>query len=123
PPDCTVPMHSANLMISIVPRILQARRQSTGRWLPMCRKRRLLEGLMRPLLIVVAAEAIESAPAAQPHAPRLGSLRFQCTVHQFVTAVVLRARRRDVARFYAELEPPHRHTDNAEGPPAPVEPK
>ena len=51
PLDRTIPVHAANLMISVVPGILQARRQNAGRWLPMCRRRRLLEGLMRPLLI------------------------------------------------------------------------
>src|ERR1700751_2465928 len=40
PLDRTIPMHAANLMISVVPGILQARRQSASRWLPMCRRRR-----------------------------------------------------------------------------------
>src|SRR5262245_27990215 len=106
PLDRTIQVHAANLMISVVPRILQARRQNAGRWLPMCRRRRLLEGLMRPLLIVVMAEAIEpSLLLSRRRCGGFGGLLLQCTVHPLVTAVVLRARRRNVARFYAEVQP------------------
>src|SRR5262245_55704654 len=109
PLDHAIPAQAANLMISVVPRIYQARRQSTSRWLPMCSRRRLLERLMRTLLVVVLAEAVEPPLLLGRRCScRLRRLCLQCTVHALVTTVVLRARWRDVARLDAELQPPHR---------------
>src|SRR5262249_11296280 len=46
----------------------------------------------------------------------LGGLLLQCAVHPLVTTVVLRARRRNVPRFYAALQPPHRQIREAPSP-------
>lgn len=104
PLDHAIAAHAANLMIGVVPRIYQARRQSTNRRLPMCSRRRLLERLMRALLVVVTAEAVEPPLLLGRRCSCwLRRLCLQCTVHALVTTVILRARWRDVARLDAEL--------------------
>src|SRR5262245_26893858 len=142
----------------------------------MCRRRRLLQHLIRTFLIVVSTEAIEawrnrpfegyhpyvcldgivlkrtwagevrnvsllvaigvnaegyreilgiveriltlpeaSLLLSQRRCGRLGRLCLQCTAHTLVTAVVLRARWRDVARIDTELEPPYRQSREPTG--------
>src|SRR6266853_3188603 len=64
---------------------------------------------MRPLLVVLAAEAIEGALLRAQGAPGwLGSGRFERAVHPFMAAVLLRLARLDALRHDAELEQPHR---------------
>jgi hypothetical protein len=56
----SIPAHASDLMIGIVPRIFEARRQGTGGRLPMSARGRLPQRLMRTLLVVVSAETIEA---------------------------------------------------------------
>src|SRR6185436_17251509 len=85
------------------------RRKGAQRRPPQPRRRLLLQGLMRPILVVVLAEAVEALLllGSRPRR-RLRRLGFQRTMHALVAAVVLRRGRRNVARLDAELQPPHR---------------
>src|SRR5436189_1915970 len=101
--------YSSHFVVCVIPRVLETRRQSVIRRLPARRRWRLLQRLVRPLLVVVPAEQIEARLLlARIRRGGLGGLRLQCSVHALVPAVVLRARRRDVARLHPELQPPNR---------------
>src|SRR6516162_3788758 len=51
--------HAAHLMIGVVPRIVETPRHGAGRRPPTRRRRDLSERLVRPLLVVMPAEAVE----------------------------------------------------------------
>jgi hypothetical protein len=78
PLDCAIPAYASDLVIGVVPGVLQAARQSARRRSPMCRWRRLLERFMRTLLIVMPTEAIEATLLlSQRRRGRFGCLCLQ----------------------------------------------
>lgn len=82
--------HFANLMIGVVPRVLKTARKRPQRRRPMRRWRRLPQGLVRALFVIVSPELIEARllrVARVRGRPR--RLRLQRAMHALVTAVVL----------------------------------
>src|SRR5262245_59649679 len=102
-------VHPPDLVVGVVPRVLEASRQGTQRRLPATCRHHLTQRLVRPLLVVVNPEALEPLLLlGSRRRRRLGGQSLQRTMHALVATVVLRARRRDIARFDAEPQPPHR---------------
>ena len=96
PSDLTGGTHSADLVIGVVPGVLETARQSARRRLPALDGRLLVERFVRPLLVEVAAEGIETTLLlGRRFRRRLRGLGLQRTVHALMSAVILRARRPD----------------------------
>lgn len=86
--------HPANLVIGVVPRVIETAWQGARGRLPEFDGRHLVERLMWPLLVEVVAEGIEAALLLGDRCRgRLRGLGLQRAVHALVPAVVLRARR------------------------------
>src|SRR6516164_8697230 len=109
PLDLSGVAHATNLMIGIVPRILQPGWHRAGWRLPLLSRRRLVDRLVRALLIVISAKRIEAFLLLARRGRRwLRGLVLQRPMHALVPAIILWARRWNVARLDVERDRPHR---------------
>src|SRR5207249_3148443 len=96
-------------MLGVIPGIIKPFGQFDARRLPEFGRGLLIESFVRALLVEVLAEAIETVLLfGDRRCCRLRCLGLERAVHALMSAVVLRARRWNVARLDAELEPPYR---------------
>src|SRR6266446_1015008 len=103
-------------MLGVVPRIIEPFGQCYARRLPQLRRQLLRESFVRTLLVVVLTEAIEATLLfGDRRCCGLRCLGLEGAVHALVPAVVLRARRRNVAGLYAQFEPPYRQARKPAG--------
>src|SRR5213594_4751668 len=90
--------------------VRQATRVGARRRSPDGRRRLLAEGFVRPLVVVLRAEALKAALLAAARAGgRPGRLGLQRAVHAFVGAVLFRMARLDALLGDPEADPPDVH--------------
>src|SRR5882672_4980173 len=116
PHDLARAAHAPDLVIGIIPRLLEAIRHFPPRWRVDLVRRSLAERLVRPLLVVVPAEGVE-APLllGRIRGRRSRGLGLEGAMHALVAAVLLRRGRMDEVRLDAELDPPRRQSRQAAG--------
>src|SRR5215471_9721277 len=103
-------------MLGVVPRIIESFGPFYARRLPKLSRRLLRESFVRTLLVVVLTEAIEATLLfGDRRCCGLRCFGFEGAVHALVPAIVLRARRRNVAWLDAEFEPPYRQARKPTG--------
>src|SRR5947209_13541992 len=109
PHDLTRAAYSADLMIRVIPRILNSGRHCSHRsGIEFCR-RPLPQRLMRPLLVIVPSERIKASLLfGRIRCRRLRGLLLQCAMHTLVPTVLLRRCRPNEVRLDPKLEPPRR---------------
>src|SRR5436189_3576776 len=111
PYDLSRAAHSADLMIRVIPRVLDPHWHRSRRSRIELRRKPLPHPLVRPLLIVMSPESIEPPLLfGRIHRRRLRSLLLQRAMHALVPAVLLWRSRTDEMRLYPELEPPSRQS-------------
>ena len=120
PHDLARTAHAADLVVGIVPGILDAVRHRPPRWRVDRVRRPLAECFVRTLFIVVSPEDVEaSLLLARIRCRRARGLCLERAMHALVAAVLLRRGRMDECGSMPSLI---HHADSRVRPPAPVEP-
>src|SRR5580698_5498073 len=102
PSDLAGGAHTSDLVMGIVPGVVDPRWHRPGRGAPDLRGRRLLQRLVRTLLVEVLAKHVEAQLLfARARRSRLRRLGLQRAVHPLVLAVVLRRGRTTEMRLDA----------------------
>lgn len=102
PLDLAVGADAADLMVGVVPGVFEPVREGPRRGRPVIGRRGLVQRLVRPLIVVVAAEGVEAGLLlGQAGRRRIGGLRLQGPVHALVAAVLLRRGGPDVVGLHA----------------------
>src|SRR3954466_8929737 len=120
PHDLARGTHAADLVIGVVPRVLNAIRHGSLRWHVEFVRGSLAQRFVRALLVVVPAEGVEAGLLFGR--VRRGWARRLClerAMHALMSAILLRRGRMDEVGLAAELDPPRRQ---ARKPPAPLDP-
>src|ERR1700677_4492797 len=111
PSDLARGAHASHLMMGVIPGILDPRRHRPGRGAPDLRGRRLLQRLVRTLLVEVPAKPVEALLLfACAERRRLCRLLLQRAVHPLVPTIVLRRSRTAEMRLDAQLQQPYRQS-------------
>jgi len=109
PHDLARGTHAADLVIGVVPRVLNAIRHGSLRWHVEFVRGSLAQRFVRALLVVVPAEGVEAGLLFGR--VRRGWARRLClerAMHALMSAILLRRGRMDEVRLDAELDPPRR---------------
>src|SRR5712692_8355822 len=116
PHDLAGAAHAPDLVIGIIPRLLDAIRHHSPRRHINLMRRPLAERFVRTLLVVVPAEGVEARLLLDRiRSRRARSLRLERAMHALVAAVLLRGGRMDKVRLDTELDPPRRQSREAAG--------
>src|SRR5205085_6138360 len=98
---------AARVMIGVVPGVLLAVRQGSGRGVIGIDRRPLAKRIVRALVVIMLAEPVEAGLLLAGIGGRRGrGLRLQGAMHALMAAVLLGRSRSNEARLDAELEPP-----------------